>query len=163
MLTLSISVFAQDVEPLDNIQSENKAVVNDTGSVAQQLTKLKSDVLLLNAKAKKAEALKRLNDASGENHSFSSGFVAPVIKSIYGNGTHLIAEIECADGNVIDVKPGDKNICGIDIVNIVSTMVSMRAGDQVYNIPVKHCVSTTNQQTRAEKNNTNYIPKPRFK
>lgn len=136
---------------------------NADDSVARTLTRLKSEVLVLNAQAKKAEALKRLNDVSGSKIHLSSEPVIPKIKSIFGKGSTLLADVECADGNVVEVKAGDKNVCGMEIIKITNNKVSMRLGSTSYNVPLQHNTQATASENGSASKNSNYIPKPRFK
>ncbi|EAV3919147.1 type IV pilus biogenesis protein PilP [Salmonella enterica] len=161
---ISASVIASQSKSVSLPPTQNEGILITSESsggdelIAQKLTKLKSEVLILNAEAKKAEAQKHLNEVTGgKKHSVGEGeIVLPRVKTIFGRGENLHAELELDDGNIVEVSPGDKSIFGIEITAITKSSVVVRMGDTSVSIPLLHL------SHKSARNKDNYIPQPIF-
>lgn len=167
MLVISAPVMAAQGKnessplPADDDSPQVSSTVDDgDGVVARKLTQLKSDVLILNAEAKKAEAQKRLKEVTGGKYQSTGVRALPRVKTIFGRGENLHAELELGDGNVVEVSAGDKNISGMDIIAITKSSVTIRTEGASISVPLQHINQDISGNQRNDKNN--YIPQPRF-
>jgi type IV pilus biogenesis protein PilP len=96
-------------------------------SIADNLTRIESETLLLKAREKQLEAQSNVLSKETElsvkqtvadvlSHTAFTG--NPVIRSIEGIGRSMFATLQLHNGNLVDVQPGDTLSNGIKIISI---------------------------------------------
>ncbi|EMR7683790.1 type IV pilus biogenesis protein PilP [Yersinia enterocolitica] len=179
LIFISQCSFAQNSADIDKSASKekndmsevNKSVTNPDEnkkpqSIAKQLAAIKSDVVLINAEAQRAEAMNKLREATGTKKSDSSDedVGLPMLKSIYGLQTQgLKAEFQFDSGAVINASSGTTLPGGFKVLSVSQSSLQLTdIKGKVYSLSVIH--------SRQQNDTNNYshqslgsIPTPRLR
>lgn len=135
-------------------------------SVAEQLARIKSEVVLLKAETARAEARKQLEQMTGvKKDSEDGGEGIPLLKSIYGNSENqLSAEFKFDSGDVVDARVGTMLPGNFKVMAITSSSAQLL--DKNGN---SHIINVQHSQERERDNHvtgmgfSSNIPAPRLR
>ncbi|WP_239043158.1 hypothetical protein [Citrobacter freundii] len=136
-------------------------------SVAEKLAEIKSEVILLNAEAQRAEALKKLEKADGEKkYVLGDGVDLPTLKSVFGHDdSQLKAELMFDSGDVVEASPDDVLFDGMKVTSITPTSVYLKdSNGNKHIVSVKHIEPKKEYNKQMSFNDFNSdIPTPRLR
>ncbi|EDV4562073.1 type IV pilus biogenesis protein PilP [Salmonella enterica subsp. enterica] len=139
----------------------------DENSVAEQLARIKSEVVILKAEAAREEARKQLEQVTGEKkNSYSdekSGL--PLLKSIYGNAENqLHAEFEYSSGDTVDARVGTVLPGHFKVMAIAFTSAQLQDDSgKKYIINLQHVQDLNRGSRVASGDFSPNIPAPRWR
>ncbi|EHJ2437155.1 TPA: hypothetical protein ACIBFG_004490 [Salmonella enterica subsp. enterica serovar Bahrenfeld] len=110
-------------------------------SVAEKLAEIKSEVILLNAEAQRAEALKKLEKVDGEKKNvLGDGIDLPTLKSVFGHDdSQLKAELMFDSGDVVEASTDNVLPNGMKVISITPTSVYLQdSNGNKHIVTVKH-------------------------
>ncbi|MQL48571.1 type IV pilus biogenesis protein PilP [Photorhabdus khanii] len=106
-----------------------------TDSVAEQLAKLQTEVMLLKAETARANAQAELDKISSVvNKSGAANNDLPLVKSIFGRNGALIATLRFRSGGIMDVKAGDRLPNGYKVIRINNGVVTLTKQGRFYDV-----------------------------
>ncbi|WP_387465581.1 type IV pilus biogenesis protein PilP [Photorhabdus sp. RM323S] len=106
-----------------------------TDSVAEQLAKLQTEVMLLKAETARANAQAELDKISSVvNKSGAANNDLPLVKSIFGRSNALIATLRFRSGGIMDVKAGDRLPNGYQVIRINNGVVTFTKQGRFYDV-----------------------------
>ncbi len=148
---------------LNNNKEDN---LDKEKSVAEQLARIKSEIVLLKAEAARAEARKQLEKVTGEKKSIDSeGEGLPLLKSIYGNGgNQLSAEFKYGPGDIVEAHAGTVLPGRFKVITITSTSAQLQdAKGNSHIINIQHAQERERENSVNERYFSSEIPAPRLR
>ncbi len=154
-------------ETIEGTELNNKEGVQDKEkSVAEQLARIKSEVVLLKAKIARAEARKQLEQMTGvQKNSGDEGEWIPLLKSIYGNSDNkLSAEFKYESGDVVDARVGTILPGHFKVMAITSNSAQLqdKSGNS-HIINVQHSQERERESYDTGRKFSSNIPAPRLR
>ncbi|NRN28680.1 type IV pilus biogenesis protein PilP [Photorhabdus heterorhabditis] len=106
-----------------------------TGSVAAQLEKLQTDLMLLKAETARANAQAEFDKISREvSKRGAVNNDLPLVKSIFGRNGALTATLRFRSGGIMDVKTGDQLPNGYKVIRIDTGVVTFTKQGRFYDV-----------------------------
>ena len=93
----------------------------------QDISTIQGETLRLKAELARATVQKQLDDTGNRE----AGQVIPVVKSVVGVGSALIATFSYANGTSVEAKVGDALPGGYRVVEVTPNRVALRVGRRV--------------------------------
>ncbi len=141
VVSLLSLAYAQVSSPEIPATQEKSVVHNSTlptvttDSVAAQLEKLQTDLMLLKAETARANAQAEFDKISREvSKSGAANNDLPLVKSIFGRNGALTATLRFRSGGIMDVKAGDQLPNGYKVIRIDTGVVTFAKQGRFYEV-----------------------------